>query len=242
MMTQSMSKAMAVGLFLITPMLFADDFWTKSELKKSSWTTVYTTASGKKVPAQIKFNGSEGSYTTKFGKGQLTDIQYGIELDTVPGPSFQITGTWSLQGDSGNFTFSSKGRDKFKGSWQGDNGNGTWLGTAMYGGWQKDPNSDRMFCEYRYPSKNDPTTINVQIVIWYPNDPDRCNYYYFANKSNKIWGRCLCPKSPAYDPDVMQWSKLNGDDWEELDKGDCPSPADGDSTLSAIDNIQDPPI
>ena len=111
----------------------------------------------------------------------------------------------------------------------------------MYGQWQKDPDRDRIFCEYRYPAKDDPTKINIQIMIWYSNDAKRSGYCYFANKENKIWGRCVCPKNPGYNPGVMQWSKLMDDNWSDLPKGDCPAPKDGDPGRALIDKIPDPP-
>jgi len=224
-----------------SPFAVADDFWSRNELSQSSWNSVYTTANGGRVQAQIKLNGGQGVYLTSFGEGRLSNIQYGVDTTSMPGrPFFQITGRWSFQGQSGQFLFASNGRDKFSGSWQG-NGGGKWNGTAMYGMWKNDPNKDRMFCEYRYPAKDNPAQINVQIMIWYPNDPDRTGYYYFANKENKIWGRCVCPKNSNYDPNVMQWSKLMGDNWQELPAGDCPAPKDGDPSLAAIDKIPDPP-
>ncbi len=220
----------------------ASDFWTKDTLRHSSWNSVYTTPDGTEVHAQLKFKGDSGTYVSEYGEGRLSNIQYGIDTQSMPGnPFFQITGTWSFQGESGTFLLASNGRNKFKGSWQGNIGSGKWNGTAMYGGWEKDPNKDRMFCEYRYPSKDNPAQINVQIMIWYPNDPARCGYYYFANKEHKIWGRCVCPKDPNYDPGVMQWSKLMNDEWQELPKGDCPAPKDGDPDRAAIDQIPDPP-
>jgi hypothetical protein len=65
---------------------------------------------------------------------------------------------------------------------------------------------------------------------------------YFANKENKSWGRCVCPTNSNYDPRVMQWSKLTGESWDELPKGERPAPKDGDPQLAAIDKIPDPPV
>ena len=55
-------------------------------------------------------------------------------------------------------------------------------------------------------------------------DAKRNNYYYFANKDNKIWGRCVCPASPNYDKTAMQWSLLEDGMWQDLPKGKCPAP------------------
>ena len=237
---QFIGAAMAMGVFLAACEASADDFPTKQSLRRSSWNSVYT-VNGQNVHALIKFDGDEGTYDTNSGQGQFSQVQYGVDTTSQPGkPFFQITGKWSFQGLTGRFTFASNGPEKFKGTWQG-NGGGTWNGTAMFGSWQKDPNRDRFFCEYRYPAKNDPTTINVQVMIWYHNDPARSGYYYFANKEHNIWGRCMCPKHPNYDEDAMQWSKLMNDDWTELPRGDCPAPGDGDPGLAAIDQIPDPP-
>ena len=112
---------------------------------------------------------------------------------------------------------------------------------VTFGKWKKDPAKNRVFCEYQYPAKGNPTQINIQICIWYPSDGQRNGYYYFANKDHKIWGRCVCPANADYNPDVMQWSKLVDDNWEELPKGDCPAPKDGDPGLAAINEIPDPP-
>jgi hypothetical protein len=113
---------------------------------------------------------------------------------------------------------------------------------VKFGKWQKDPNRDRYYCQYEYPAKNNPTQINIQICIWYPHDAQRKGYYYFANKNNQIWGRCVCPASPDYNPNVMQWSKLMNNQWQNLTPGDCPAPKDGDPNGAAIDKIPDPPV
>ena len=113
--------------------------------------------------------------------------------------------------------------------------------SVKFGKWQKDPDKDRYYCEYYYPDKMDTTQTDSQICIYYPDDDARKNYYYFANKSYKIWGRCVCPTSPNYDPKEMQWGKLSGTTWTDLQKGDCPAPADGDPTGAAISKIPDPP-
>lgn len=222
---------------------FGDDFWTTNELRNSSWNSMYTTPSGNQVHAQLRFNGDKGTYDTSFGQGKLSNIRYGIDTRSSPGrPFFQINGDWSFQGVTGKFIFTSNGRDKFNGSWQGNIGNGKWTGSAMYGAWRRDPNRDRYYCEYRYPSADNPVTINVQIVLWYANDPQRSNYYYFVNKKQQVWGRCVCPNSPSYDADAMQWSRLTNNNWIELPVGDCPAPADGDPQQAAINSIPDPPV
>ena len=218
------------------------DFPTEDSLSRSSWNSDYETAQGRRVHALVKFRGREGTYDTPFGRGRLTNIQYAVDTQSQPEkPFFQITGDWSFQGKSGQFLFASRGADKFSGNWQGPSGGGKWNGTSMYGQWEKDPNRDRWFCEYRYPDRSDPTVINVQIMLWYPNDAQRSGYYYFANKKNEIWGRCVCPSDPDFDAEVMQWSTLAGDAWTELPAGDCPAPKDGNPKLAAIDAIPDPP-
>jgi hypothetical protein len=218
-------------------------FPTVQTLAKSSWNSAYTTPDGNQVPALIKFRGNAGTYDTPFGQGRLAQIRYGVDATSMPGrPFFQISGQWSFQGQSGQFIFTSDGPERFKGSWQGQAGRRPWNGSSMFGMWRRDPNSERFYCEYRYPDRGEPGRINVQLCIWYPNDPDRSNYYYFANRENKVWGRCVCPASSQYDPNVMQWGKLNGDQWNDLPPGACPPPADGDPGLSAIDRIPDPPV
>jgi hypothetical protein len=113
---------------------------------------------------------------------------------------------------------------------------------VKFGDWQYDKQQDRYYCEYQYPAKGNVTKINIQIMIWYPNDKERRNYYYFANKKNEIWGKCVCPANPAYNPDEMQWSKMVGGKWEELPKGKCPAPGDGDPERASIDKIPKPPV
>lgn len=231
------------GSLLFTSSAFADGFWTRQELSQSSWNSHYTTVDGNQVRAHLKFNGPNGTYDTEFGQGQLFNIQYGVDTNSMPGrPFFQITGGWSFLGQTGRFTLASEGRDRFKGSWQGNNGGGRWTGSSMFGMWKTDPNNNRMYCEYRYPALNNPAQINVQLVIWYPQDPDRTGYYYFANRENQIWGRCVCSKNPTYDPNSMQWSKLIDNSWEELPQGETPAPKDGDPDMAAIDKIPDPPV
>ena len=61
-------------------------------------------------------------------------------------------------------------------------------GVRQFGKWQKDPDKDRYYCEYYYPDKMDTTQTDTQICIYYPDDDAKKNYYYFANKSNKIGG------------------------------------------------------
>lgn len=238
---RSVLPSVAVAMMMVSSASAA--FWNEETLSRSSWNSVYTAPDGTLVPALLRFNGTEGTYDVQGGRGELFDIQYGVDTDSNPGkPFFQITGQWSYAGSSGRFTFSSNGRDRFQGSWQGDIGQGKWSGTAMYGAWKKDDKKNRMYCEYRYPDKEDPEQINTQTMIWYPEDPKRSKYYYFANKENKIWGRCVCPKSDDYDANVMQWSRLNGNnEWDELPQGDCPAPKDGDPQNAAIDRIPDPP-
>jgi hypothetical protein len=113
---------------------------------------------------------------------------------------------------------------------------------VKFGVWQHDKQEGRYYCEYQYPAKTNPTQINVQILIWYPDDKDRRNFYYFANKKNQYWGRCVCPADPNYNPQVMQWAKLTDGKWKDLPKGDCPAPGDGDSQRASIDKIPKPPI
>jgi hypothetical protein len=113
---------------------------------------------------------------------------------------------------------------------------------VQFAPWKKDNNRNRWYCEYRYPSKVNPTIVKVQICVWYPDDAQRKNYYYFVNNENKIWGRCVCPASPSYNPNVMQWGRLNGDQWTDLPAGECPAPKDGDPVQASIDKIPDPPV
>lgn len=113
---------------------------------------------------------------------------------------------------------------------------------VKFGKWMKDKKEDRYYCEYQYPDKAKPKTkTNVQTMIWYPNDKARKGNYYFANKDNKVWGKCVCPADPNYDPKVMQWSKMVNGKWKELPKGDCPAPANGDPEGASIDKIPRPP-
>ena len=112
---------------------------------------------------------------------------------------------------------------------------------VKFGKWQKDAAKERYFCEYQYPADGNAKQINVQIAIWYPNDPARKGFYYFANKDNKIWGRCVCPASSTYNKTVMAWSKLEGEKWKDLRKGECPAPKNGDAKRASIDKIPDPP-
>lgn len=112
---------------------------------------------------------------------------------------------------------------------------------VKFGAWKLEKGKDRYYCEYRYPARNNPAQSLVQIVIWYPNDAQRKGYYYFANKSNQVWGRCVCPKNPTYDPNTMQWSKFENNAWTDLPAGTCPAPKDGDPARAAIDRIPDLP-
>lgn len=121
---------------------------------------------------------------------------------------------------------------------------------VKFGKWMKDPDKDRYYCEYKYPAPPKRVEgkivveIKVQICIWYPNDAARKEYYYFANKDNKIWGRCVCPASPKYDPkpEKMQWSTMKDGKWDDLPEGDCPAPKDGDPKRAQINKIPDPPV
>ena len=168
------AATLLAGAIASSSAAIANDFWTKDELRNSSWNSVYTTTDGNQVHSQLKLNGEKGTFDTESGQGRLFDIEYAVDTKSRPGkPFFQITGKWSFQDKSGRFLLASDGRDKFKGNWQGSNGEGKWNGSSMYGQWQKDPDRDRIFCEYRYPAKDDATTINIQIVIWYPNDSKR---------------------------------------------------------------------
>lgn len=108
--------------------------------------------------------------------------------------------------------------------------------------WKKDPGKDRLVCEMTYPAKDTPTKTKTQYVVAYTSDPVRKNFYYFATTEGKIWGRCVAPPSKAYDKDVMQWSKMSGDKWVDLPKGECPAPSDGDPKKAVIEKIPDPPI
>jgi len=212
----------------------------ESRLRRSMWNSTYVTRSGEVVAAHIQFNGSKGTYDTRYGQGRLFDVDFGVDQNL---DSFQITGNWKFQGETGRFLVSSKGSDRFEGKWYGNNGGGgRWSGQNTFGTWHKDPDRDRYYCEYRYPAKGSPSKINKQLCIWYPDDEVRSGYYYFSNKENKIWGRCVCPANRDYNPDVMQWSKLDGDSWDELPQGDCPAPKDGDEAMAAIGQIPDPPI
>jgi hypothetical protein len=113
---------------------------------------------------------------------------------------------------------------------------------VKFGKWMYDKKEDRFYCEYTYPDKVKPQAqINVQILIWYPNDKERRGNYYFANKKNEFWGKCVCPADPNYNPAVMQWSKMKDGDWNKLPDGDCPAPADGDPKGATIDKIPKPP-
>src|SRR4051812_26670571 len=86
---------------------------------------------------------------------------------------------------------------------------------VKFGKWKKDPGKDRCYCEYPYPSKSHPVVLNVQMMIYYPNDPARRDYSYFANKENQISGRCIQPPSLRYDPRAMQWLVTKEDGWCE---------------------------
>jgi hypothetical protein len=98
-------------------------------LQASSWDTTYTTDGGRRVRAQVDFQGTRGTYLLVETKteGILSDVQYAVRQD-----SFSITGRWSLQGRGGYFSFSipKDNIDVFWGDWGlavGRN-DGTWDG------------------------------------------------------------------------------------------------------------------
>jgi hypothetical protein len=90
-------------------------------------------------------------------------------------------------------------------------------------------------CTYTY--RNNQDHLDTQLVLWFPDDPARRDYYFWRKSmSEAYWAHCVCPASPVYNPNQMQW-------WcppnHEMEPGDCPPPPNGNSD----DPIADvPPI
>ena len=112
---------------------------------------------------------------------------------------------------------------------------------VRYGDWKEDKKKDCFVCEYKYPSKNNSSRVGNQLLIWYPNDSERKDYYFFASKGNQLWGRCVCPKSVEYDRKEIKWSVFEKNKWTNLPAGACPAPKDGYIGRASIDRIPDLP-
>jgi hypothetical protein len=86
---------------------------------------------------------------------------------------------------------------------------------VSFGKWTRDAERDRYACEFTYPDRTNPKTINTQLLMWYPNDPERKGYYYLANSKGEIWGRCHSPAHSSYDAKNLRWWKYTGQNWTE---------------------------
>ena len=112
---------------------------------------------------------------------------------------------------------------------------------VAFGTWKKDKKQDRFVCEYKYPMRNNPNRAGSGQLLWFPNDAVRKDYYFFANKGNQIWGRCLCPKSSSYSSKELKWSMFEKNHWNDLPGSSSPVPKDGYPGRASIDKIPDPP-
>lgn len=180
------------------PAASAQNFPTERELQVSVWDTTYTTPSGDSIPARIRFDGRRGSFDTSFGRGQLSEVEYGVDVTSSPDrPFFQINGTWAFQGDSGPFIFSSQGANRFEGTWYSDQGGqGKWTGRRLV----STPSSrgrgvtyDRKWSfnsqkGYYYKRCTFPAG-GYQYIICYPDKPE---WIYWYNPVKQVcW--CACP-------------------------------------------------
>lgn len=111
---------------------------------------------------------------------------------------------------------------------------------VQFGPWKEDKKKDRFVCEYKYPLNNG-LRFGAQQIAWYPNDPERKDYYYFATKTEQIWARCLCPNSSAYNRKELKWSVPDKTNWTDLPDGACPAPKDGHAGRAAIDAVPNLP-
>lgn len=111
------------------------DGLSKDDLSSSSWNTYYTVG-GQKVRAIVTFDGKSGTYDVLnadgdvIATGNLSKVLYAM-VDAKKG-TFFIQGEWSLNGESGGFTFKSVRDDPFRfaGEWVSGGGkrSGKWNG------------------------------------------------------------------------------------------------------------------
>jgi hypothetical protein len=119
-----------------------------------------------------------------------------------------------------------------------------------YGQWsdlKTDPQGKKYHqCKYNYKTKTGDDA--VQYVVYYPNDAQRKNYYYWTKDGSNYWGRCIRPGAPNYNDTKMQWYKYDTTGQGistvtitiTLTLGDCPAPGDADSD-DGIVKVPPPP-
>ena len=118
---------------------------------------------------------------------------------------------------------------------------------VTFGKWEYDEKNKRWKCPYTYTNKNGGTS--TQYLIWYSDNNDLKGFYYFTTSDHKAyWGRCVCPRNPAFNPKVMQWAKIDKgkegqkDKWKDLKRGECPAPGDASDPIDdQIDDLPPPP-
>jgi len=117
-LTELMVGATGVGSDFLWGWTFEDCRWLQGR-----WSSRYETESGQTVTAHLDIDGSHGTYRTAGFTGQLTDMQYSEDGETV-------MGRWKVGHQSGWIEFSRNARGEFAGSWGREPGvfAGSWDG------------------------------------------------------------------------------------------------------------------
>jgi hypothetical protein len=111
---------------------------SKDDLRHSSWDTYYA-VQGMQVHAIVTFNGQSGMYNVLDDNGNTIDTGAlnGVHIDFNQATgAFVIAGDWSMDGQSGHYTFFSTSTDppQFRGNWTNYNNRGlkgTWNGSYL---------------------------------------------------------------------------------------------------------------
>jgi len=127
-----------IGLALLGAAALAAPARAGQDPLTMQWRSTYT-FQNKPVQAQVTLNGDgTGSYTLKDGtQGDLTNVDFTPGGNNPGGPASAgtYTGSWSLGGDTGTFTWTvNYNFTAFNGNWNSDNGGGgKWSGTRTAG-------------------------------------------------------------------------------------------------------------
>jgi len=105
---------------------------------------------------------------------------------------------------------------------------------SPYTRWEHQQAKQRYWCTYRYTNRSG--TKTYQYVLFYP-DKARKAFYYFRDRSGRVWACCRRPGAAGYIPGVMKWyRKDRRGRWVARDEGECPRPPDGSRRIVAEDN------
>lgn len=108
-----------------------------NDIQRSCWNSTYQDDAGTfVVSSYIELKGNSGTYRLQNGQvGTLTNLRYAY-ITPAPELKVGVYGTWSLNGQSGQFTFRVTGNgQQFGGQWtNGPNQRGTWNGQRQVAG------------------------------------------------------------------------------------------------------------